>query len=228
MNAPRINIYNGIHKGLRAFMSDTLNRCARMDGMDQHDLAGGLAQLRELLAFMRSHLEHERDCVHPALHAAQPRSHQHTDDDHAEHAHAMDKLLALCERIEAAVPQARDCQLEHLQRQLSVFIGENLLHMNMEETQNNAVLWAHYSDAQLMDIHASILERIGPQEAALGMRWIVPALTPNERAAMMMGMRAGMPPHAFSGMLEMAQRLLPAADWRKLEGALSAPEQLAA
>lgn len=228
MSQPRINLYNAIHKGLRAYMSDTLNRCARMDGSDEEDLAAGLAQLRSLLALLRSHLEHERDCLHPALHAAQPGSHQVTDGDHEHHTWAMDKLLALCEQVEQTAPQARDARLEHLQRELSAFIGENLVHMHMEETINNAVLWAHYSDAQLIGIHDRILQRIGPDEQALTMRWIVPALTPNERAGMLRDMRAAMPAPVFAATLDMVRPLLSERDWEKLDAALAAAQALAA
>jgi hypothetical protein len=224
----RINIYNGIHKGLRAYMGDTLSRIARTDGSDQEDFGGGLRQVRELLAFMRSHLEHERDCVHPALHAMQPGAHHDTEFDHEHHEWAMSRLLSLCDHIEHCPASARDAQLEHLQRELSVFIGENLVHMNMEETENNAVLWKHYSDAQLMVIHQTILQSIGPQEMALGMRWIIPSLTPNELAAQMLDMRAGMPPAAFAGVLEMTRTLLADREWQKLQRALAAPRQMAA
>jgi hypothetical protein len=228
MNQQGINLYNAIHKGLRAYMADTLTRCARIDGHDSEDVAAGLGQVRELLGFMRSHLEHERDCVHPALHEAQPGSHHDTESDHEHHDWSMNKLTALCEQIEHSRPEARDALLAQLQRELSVFIGENLVHMNMEETENNAVLWAHYSEAQLMAIHNRILQRIGPQEMALGMRWMIPSLTPHERAGMLIGMRAKMPAPAFAGVLEMTRQLLDERNWRKLEGALAAAEKMAA
>lgn len=228
MNKQRVNIYNGIHKGLRAYMGDTLTRIARTDGGDQQDLDAGLRQVRELLAFMRSHLEHERACVHPALHAMQPGAHLDTERDHEHHAWSMSKLLTLCDHIEQAPAAAREVQLGQLQRELSVFIGENLVHMNMEETENNAVLWQHYTDEQIMVIHHTILQLIGPQEMALGMRWIIPALTPNELAAQMLDMRAGMPPAAFTGVLEMTRSLLGEREWHKLQRALAAPQQMAA
>lgn len=228
MSQPRINLYNAIHKGLRAYMSDTLNRCARIDGMDVEDVAGGLAQVRELLALMHSHLEHERDCLHPALEAAERGSSTVADADHDDHGWAMEKLLALCAEVEETAPQARDLKLEFLQRELSAFIGESLLHMHMEETINNAVLWVHYTDSQLIEIHHRILERIGPDEQAMTMCWIVPALTPNERAAMLVGMRQAMPPAVFAGVLDMVRRLLNQRDCHKLDKALRAPEALAA
>ncbi|WP_374580521.1 hypothetical protein [Pseudoduganella sp.] len=228
MNQPRINMYSGIHKALRLYMSDTQSRLARTDAADHEDLHGALAQVRELLGAMRRHVEHERNFVHPALNARRPGSAQVTEGDHDHHEWAIDKLLALCEHCASAAGAARFQHLEHLHLQLSVFIGENLVHMNLEETENNAVLWACYSDEELHAIHERIVAAIPPEEMQATLRWMLPALNPAERAGMLLGMRAGMPPPAFAGVLEMARSLLSVRDMQKLEAALAAPQPLAA
>jgi len=91
----------------------------------------------------------------------------------------------------AAVGGARFQHLDHLHLQLSVFIGENLVHMNLEETEHNAVLWACYSDEELHASHERIIAAIPPQEMQATMRWMIPAVNPAERAGMLLGMRAG-------------------------------------
>lgn len=228
MNQARINMYSGIHKALRLFMSDTESRLSRTDAADSEDLQGALAQVRELLGTMRKHLEHERNFVHPAMHARRPGSAQVTEGDHDHHDWAIDKLLALCEHCASAIGSARQQHLDHLHLQLSVFIGENLVHMNLEETENNAVLWACYTDEELHAIHEQIVAAIPPQEMQATLRWMLPALNPGERAGMLLGMRAGMPPPVFAGVLELTRSLLSARDMQKLEAALAAPQPLAA
>lgn len=228
MSKPRINMYSGIHKALRNFMSDTQSRLARTDAADNEDLHGALAQVRELLAVMRKHLEHEGNFVHPALNARRPGSAQVTEGDHDHHDWAIDKLLALCDHCASAIGSARFQHLDHLHLQLSVFIGENLVHMNLEETENNAVLWACYTDEELHEIHERIIAAIPPEEMQATLRWMIPALNPAERAGMLMGMRAGMPPPVFEGVLAMTRSLVSARDMQKLEAALASPEALAA
>ena len=125
----RLNLYSGIHKALRAYMNDTVQRTSRIDGEDAEDLSGGLRQVRELLAFMRKHLQHEARHVHPAMNARRPGSAQVTEGDHDHHDWAIDKLNALCDHVEQASGARRTAQLYHLQLQLSVFVGENLVHM---------------------------------------------------------------------------------------------------
>ncbi|XLZ68011.1 hypothetical protein ABT364_15825 [Massilia sp. SR12] len=228
MNQARTNMYAGIHKALRHYMSDTESRLSRTDADDSEELQATLAQVRALLATMRQHMEHERDFVHPALHARRPGSAQVTQGDHDHHDWAIDKLLALCEHCATAAGSARQAHLEHLHLQLSVFIGENLIHMNLEETENNAVLWACYTDAELHAIHEQIVATIPPEAMQATMRWMIPALNPAERAGMLLGMRAGMPPPVFAGVLEMTRGLVSARDMQKLEAALAAPQALAA
>jgi hypothetical protein len=222
-------MYAGIHKALRNFMSDTQNRLSRADAADSEDLHGALAQVRELLGAMRKHLQHERDFVHPAMHARRPGSAQLAEGDHDHHDWAIDKLLALCDHCATAIGSARFQHLDHLHLQLSVFIGENLVHMNLEETEHNAVLWSCYTDAELNEIHERIIAAIPPEEMQSTMRWMIPALNPAERAGMLTGMRAGMPPPVFAGVLALTRSLISARDMQKLEAALAdAPSALAA
>ena len=228
MSKPRINMYSGIHKALRHFMSDTESRLSRTDAADNDELQAALAQVRELLGMMRKHLQHERDFVHPAMNARRPGSAQLAEGDHDHHDWAIDKLMALCDHCASAAGGARFQHLEHLHLQLSVFIGENLVHMNLEETEHNAVLWACYSDEELHEIHERIIAAILPQEMQSTMRWMIPAVSPAERAGMLLGMRAGMPPPAFEGILALTRSLISARDMQKLEAALEAPQPIAA
>ena len=228
MSKPRMNMYNGIHKALRAFMADTLNRLARTDAADSEELQASLAQTRELLTAMRQHLEHEGAHVHPAMHARRPGSAQVAEGDHDHHVWAIEKLLALCEHCASAVGSARPLHLDHLHLQLSVFVGENLIHMNLEETEHNAVLWSCYSDEELEQIHHAIVSSIAPEEMQATMRWMIPSLNHAERTGMLLGMRAGMPAPAFEGMLQMVRGLLSERDMRKLELALAEPAAMAA
>jgi hypothetical protein len=54
----------------------------------------------------------------------------------------------------------------------------------------------------------------------LALRWMLPHLSPSERAAMLRGMRATAPAEAFEGVLGLVRPLLGGRDWRKLSLAL--------
>ena len=49
-----------------------------------------------------------------------------------------------------------------LYRLLAIFIGENFLHMHMEETDHNDALWFAYTDAELVALEHRIHAMIPP------------------------------------------------------------------
>jgi hypothetical protein len=177
--APRLDLYAPIHKALRLFMGDTLARVGRIDLSDSADSSATLQQLDALLELCRGHVAHENQHLHPALEARRPGASQRIGAEHDEH---LDAIAALGADVAAlrALPSA--AAAHRLYRHLAVFIGENLVHMNVEETAHNATLWELCSDAELQDIHQRIMASVGPDELALVLRWMVPALSPAERA----------------------------------------------
>lgn len=211
----RYDIYAFIHKGLRAFMAHTLVRVGRLDATDADETAEVRAEVQALLDVCRGHLEHENDFVHPAMHARAPGSCSRIAQEHQDHREEIAELQQLLGRVPGS-PQAAQA----LYRALSVFIAENFEHMQREETEHNAVLWAHYSDEEIMDIEHRIVASLKPEEAQVTMRWMLPHMTPAERAAMLGGMRQVAPAEAFDGVLSLIRPLLGGRDWRKLSLAL--------
>jgi len=69
---PRVDMYTLVHKGIRAFMGATLEALGRLDERDADEVAHTLAQVRSLASFLRAHLHHENQFVHPALEARHP------------------------------------------------------------------------------------------------------------------------------------------------------------
>lgn len=227
MQAKRVDIYAGIHKAVRAFLCETLMRLACMDADDDTEVAGTVKQVRELLDFCEHHIANEERFVHPAMEARQPGSSRGTAADHLHHAESVAAMLADCAAIEGGRGVERERAWRRLQRRLAQFTGDNLMHMNEEETANNAVLQACYSDGELIALHQQILASLPPQELATGLRWMLAGSSPAERTQVMAGIRADAPPPVFDAMLEMARQHLAAAAWDKLAASL-APERIAA
>jgi hypothetical protein len=136
-------------------------------------------------------------------------------------------LLADCNGLTMGTDAERHAAWRRLQRGLALFTGDNLLHMDVEETVNNAVLQACYTDAELAALHQRILASLSPQQMALSTRWLLIGSSPAERAQIMGGMRADAPPPAFDAMLGIARQCLAPAEWVKLAAAL-APQRVAA
>ena len=215
MNTPRHDIYAFIHKGLRAFMAHTLVRTGRLDVNDAAEVAEVSEELRALLTICRHHLDNENTYVHTAIAARQPGAWERIAHEHVEHEAAIAELQGM---IDALPGDA--AALRRLYLRLSVFVAENFEHMQREETQMNAALWATHSDEEIMAIEQRIVASHQPQEMQLALRWMLPHLTPEERCAMLGSMRAHAPAEVFAGVLGLIRPLLGGRDWRKLSQAL--------
>ena len=216
----RYNIYSKIHKALRAFMADTLQRCGRTDWEDAADCHSTLEQIRELMTVCYSHLEHENEFLHAAMEERRPGSSTATHIDHHEHVLAIKSFLADAHAIEQTPPVLRTAVGASMYRRLALFVAENFEHMAVEETDNAAVLCACYSDEEILEIEGRIIANVPPQISPIIMRWMLPAISAQERALMLAGMRQKAPAEAFDGVMHMIRPLLGARDWDKLNRAL--------
>lgn len=221
--AARPDLYLFVHKGLRAFLSDTLHRCGRMDPSDDGDVAEALAQVRGLVEICRGHLHKEEDYLHPALEARRPGAARRTQDDHAKHLRAFADIEAGVRAVEQAHGAARVAAARDLYRHFALFVAENFEHMHVEETANNEVLWATHTDAELLALQKQIIGSIPPAEMQAALRWMIPAMAPAERALMLGGIKQNAPDAAFTGILAGLKPHLAGRDWDKLTAALAVP-----
>ena len=219
-SAPRFDLYTGIHKALRHFMHDTLSRLGRLDVADEADMARTLGQLEELLDELRHHVRNENDFVHPAIEARCAGGAARTRGDHAEHLAEIALIEAEARALRLAPAAERPAMALQLYRELAAFVAENLRHMQVEESSNNAALWALYRDDELIALHDRLLASLPPQEMVVVARWMARALAPQELALLCLDMRQKMPPEPFVALLELIRAELDEPRRAKLARAL--------
>jgi hemerythrin-like domain-containing protein len=217
---PRVDLYAAIHKALRAFMGDTLGRVGAVDLDDADECGATFAQVEALLDLCRHHLSLENDIVHPAIEARRAGETLRIAGEHDEHLDAIGGLEAELASLRA-LPTA--AAAHRFYRHLARFVGDNLEHMNVEETAHNQALWAAYSDTELLTIHQRLVAANTPDEMALVLRWMVPAMNPAERAGLLGALQQQMPPEAMRGVLEIVRPHLNDRAWGKLARALHIP-----
>lgn len=213
---PRLDMYTGIHKALRASMSDALLHLGRADVDDESELRDAVRRVLDLLDFCASHVKHENDHVHRAIEARAPGASAAVAYEHEEHLAHIAQLRAAAQELQQARADVRPVAASHLYRALSLFIAENFHHMHAEETAHNAVLWARYTDAELEQVHDQLVASIPPQEMMAIVRWMVPFMNPAERLALLSDVRAKAPAGAFEAMLAAVRPHLGTRDWAKL------------
>jgi hypothetical protein len=219
--APRFDMYGGIHKALRALMSDTLLAVGRMDAEDAMETAEVTERVLTLLDVCAGHLQHENDFIHSAVEARAPGASSKIAGDHVDHLHHIGELSKLVANMREAAGAERYLQQARLYAQLALFVADNYQHMHVEETAINAILWASYTDAELVQIHDALVASIPPEEMMLLARWLVPFNMPLARAAMLCDVRSKVPPPAFEAILATVRPHLTSREWEKLEMALA-------
>lgn len=220
---PRFDMYAGIHKAMRGLMSDTLMAVGRMDPQDPQELAAVGGRVVELLDFCAAHLQHENDFVHTAMEARAPGASARIAHEHGDHLTHITALKQQVKSLCASEAVHAPALAQQLYLALTLFVAENFQHMHMEETAHNAVLWARYTDAELVDIHNALVASIAPADMVFSLRWLVPCMNPAERAGLLLDMQAHAPAPAFAAALDVVQPHLTQAEWRKLCVALDLP-----
>jgi hypothetical protein len=221
--ASRMDLYVFIHKALRRFMSRTLDRLGTMDVDDEADREQTLAIAQSLLSMLKGHLQHENDFIHTAIEARRPGAARHTADDHALHLDSIANLEDEVRAVRDADGSVRTALALRLYRHFGLFVGENLVHMQLEETQNNALLWDLYRDDELATLHDRLVASLPPGELLLCAYWFAAALSPQETAIVFGAMQAKAPAPAFDALLEAARPALDESRWARLCRALGRP-----
>jgi hypothetical protein len=222
----RFDLYAPIHKAIRNCMQTTMIRLGRLGVDDESDVADAIAQIREMIAMLEAHLHLENAFVHPAVLARRPAGLGQLPDDHEHHERAFAVILRDTDALERATAEPHDVRQGRAHRlylDVSRFVAENLVHMSIEETELNPLLWTLFDDRELYAIYQQIIASEGPETLTRTTRWLIPALSPEERATILAGARVGIPAPVFEQLLGMVHGLISSADWTKLQIALAAP-----
>jgi hypothetical protein len=217
MSDDRFDIYAPVHKGLRLGSARLLERLGRTDWSDPAARGAVLADFRRHLAVCQEHLQHEDGELHAALRERAPEIAAGLDREHEDHEVAFARLEALIHDVETA-PEERRARAGHaLYLAFSIHFAEDMLHMAHEEQEAMPLLQAHFTDEALMEMDQRIVQTISPDRMADYLRLMIPAATPQGRAALLRVIKAGAPPEVFHGILEnIARPALAPAEWRSL------------
>lgn len=213
-------------------MMDTLAAIGRVDVRDPAELQSACERMLELCDACTSHLGHEDHFVHPAMEARRPGSTAQMTAEHAEHLAAIVELYGMVSGLRAAGQGAEQAlAAQELYSKLALFTAENFVHMHAEEVEHNQVLWACYSDDELQALEERIVASMPPAENLTFMRWMIPAMAPVERAALLTGIQAAAPAPVWAAVLDAVQPHLSQTEWGRLINTLvpaTAPVQIAA
>lgn len=218
MTQPRMNLYGFPHKGLRNAISQLSQSVGNTDCSNPTSLNKLKEIADEIFILLELHAHSEESVVLPALESKVAGS---TTENIAEHERLENQISALKQQLDSITPDSPPNLLANFYAEIALFHSEYLAHMAMEESKMNQLIWANFSDEELMGQHGQIMSTLTPEQTLMWFKYIVPALNPFERTIIMGGFKANAPALFFDSVVNMLSGLMDENDHQYLVSALN-------
>ncbi|WP_028456146.1 hemerythrin domain-containing protein [Chitinilyticum litopenaei] len=219
----RHDIYRKIHKALRMAMADIMVRVGHLDPQDTEAVEATCLRMLEFVNLCEHHLEKENAFIHPVLESKAAGASARIANEHHQHMSDFARLRELTRELSDAPALARTHVAHELYHELALFVAHNLVHMYIEETANNGVLWKYCTDGEILALEQELVASISPDAMQGVLRWMLPAISHDERCAIFAGMKQSAPKPVLDANLRLAFEALPLSEWNKLTQALDDP-----
>ncbi|MGL1888884.1 MAG: hemerythrin domain-containing protein [Reichenbachiella sp.] len=217
MSSTRYNIFCFPHKGIRNAMNQVAHLSGKTDYSDPAALAALQGLNRELVEYLDVHAEVEDKFLMSALEERAPGSASKIAREHG----TLDKLTKQLQQLLETI-NGETSALQGFQFYLSFtdLQSQMLAHLHLEETEILALIHAHFEDTEVIAINGKIMAAFTPENILLMFKYIIPGLSPKERAALM-GVVQGKAPEAFfANLLNHVKQFLSDTEAKTLELAL--------
>jgi hypothetical protein len=214
----RYNIFNNIHKGLRALLYETALLLQQTDFNNEEEADTSLAQVNTVIDLFDKHAHTEDTIVFAAIENAEPllvhAFEQEHEEDHSLGQHLRELHTAFAYAISTGDKMAIGASISQSFIEFMVF---NLRHMAKEEDIINKALWKYYTDLELHAITQQIVAGIPPQIMAQYSGWMMRGLSNSEISDWLKEVKNNAPDFAFQSLLQTASQELGDRRWQIIQ-----------
>ncbi len=222
MQQPRFNIFNQIHKGLRALLYQTALHIQQTDFTNSDEADQTLAEVEQVVSLFHDHAGNEDSFVLPAVARFNKQIIASFESEHQEDERLSKVLLATISAWRETDNEACKAALgQMLFYHFNAFVAFNLYHMNKEETILNRALWEHYSDAEIICLMQAIIAAVPPEITEIETRWMFRGLNNPEITTWLQQVKNEAPSFVFQMHTDMAEEELPANRWNIINASLA-------
>lgn len=207
-----LDLYRDVHKAIRTELFAVTTEAASLDPGLGVARAGLARHVRDTVALLVDHAEHEDAAIQPVLERELPDLAAKVAVDHEVLEARMEDLVGLAE--EAAALDIADAghRVHRVHLAVASFTAAYLEHQDIEERLIMPALEEAVGVEAVVGIHQSILAAIPPQEMAKSLALMLPAMNIDGRTELLGGMRAGAPAEVFDGVWSLAGSVLDPVD----------------
>ncbi len=213
----RFNMFNQIHKALRALLYDTSLILQQTWFGDADEAEISLDKVKMVVDIFDKHAQHEDNYVLPAIQQYEPSLVDTFELEHIRDHEMSERLRGLL--IVFSMAQKSQVKLETGQAIILAFqefMIFNLQHMAKEEAVLNKVLWRYYSDEELLAINQQIVATIPVEEMAVSSAWMMRGLSNTEISGWLKAVEKNAPEIVFNNLFSIAEKELPHDRFRKV------------
>ena len=178
-------MYRDIHKGIRAELFGVTTSAGNVDPGDRDAVEAGSERLRTLVRLLISHAEHEEEFVQPVVKQYAPKLADVIIEDHVALEKQMACIEVLSDRIVDAIATERRRLTHRLYLALASFTAEYLQHQAFEELEIAPALAGFVSAEELVAIDRAIVASIPPEQMAIGLSLMLPAMNIEDRSELL-------------------------------------------
>lgn len=170
----RFNIFNQIHKALRALLYDAALTVQQTNFSNAEEAEVALEKIKAVLDIFDKHAAHEDHFILPAIQQYEPSLVNAFEQEHVEDHQLADNLRIVIGGFSKNETAESKLITGHtILHSFIAFMSFNLDHMAKEETVLNERLWRFYSDAELRKLNQQIVAAIEPAEMAFTAAWMM-------------------------------------------------------
>lgn len=218
----RYNIFQLIHKGLRAALYQTAVQLQQTDFTVEDEAEGALNRVKEVIMLFEGHAHKEDNYILPVIMPFEPSVAASFEDEHRKDEELGRQLQDAITKLEKAhSPLELLMAGRILVSGFEAFVIFNLQHMAKEEDIINKILWRYLQDHEIRMISTRISESTAPWMQDFYATWMLRGINNNEAATWLKAIEAGMPPVVFQTMMQKAKQELSEQRLRKITRGLS-------
>src|SRR5829696_5368820 len=179
----RVNIFNQIHKGLRASLYNTAIHLQQTDFTVETEADEALNKVKEVVMLFDEHAHKEDKFVLPAISQFEPSLVDSFEQEHVTDLALSAQLSSAVESFNTLLKAADRAKAgKKLNIDFVEFLAFNLKHMAREEDIINKILWRYYSDLEIIQIQQGIVQNTAPWHQDFFSKWMLRGINNTEAA----------------------------------------------
>ena len=196
----RFNIFNQVHKGLRAMLYNMALTIQHTDFSKDEEGRATLRKLKQVLELHAEHGQHEDAYVFPSVQEAVPQAIAALEAEHGKDEQLVNDLLLQIRAYKNADATHKASIGYGIHISFQEFVAFNLQHMCKEEKTINPLLWEQYTDDKIAGIQREIVRNVNPESNMYYTRWMLRGMNDAEIAAWFKKVKETAPAEVWNGL----------------------------